>query len=228
MSEVDKNELHDLLLGYLDGVDPVRADDVWSRRPRPPFMRTAAAAGAAVVFACLVLVAALLAMSNGSKAPAETLQATNGGPCAGSPPGCGSALGSATALASGKWSTFPSGPLSPRSGQVEVWTGKDLIVWGGLLMQATGTVVYSDGAVYNPSKRTWRMHAALALVRSGGCERRMDRDRDGGGRGRRWKPGLLRCSCIRIQRPDGGNRCRPRRSARLPLRLPSGRGGNWS
>ena len=77
------------------------------------------------------------------------------GPCAGHPPGCGSPQGSAAALAAGRWSRFPSGPLSARDGQASVWTGRELLVWGGAAPRGAGSAGLSDGAAYNPSTRTW-------------------------------------------------------------------------
>ncbi len=77
------------------------------------------------------------------------------GPCAGQPPGCGSPQGSATALAAGRWSRLASGPLSARDGQASVWTGRELLVWGGAAPRGAGVAGLSDGAAYNPSTRTW-------------------------------------------------------------------------
>ena len=77
------------------------------------------------------------------------------GPCAGQPPGCGSSQGSATALAAGHWSRLPSGPLSTRAGQASVWTGHQLLVWGGVSSYQPGAGGLSDGAAYNPSTQTW-------------------------------------------------------------------------
>src|SRR5580658_9955913 len=77
------------------------------------------------------------------------------GPCAGQPPGCASPLGTAAALAAGSWSTFPAGPLSARSGQVEVWTGHELIVWGGMSPEGAGPLMPGNGGAYDPSSNTW-------------------------------------------------------------------------
>jgi hypothetical protein len=74
------------------------------------------------------------------------------GPCAGQPPGCGTARGDAQALAGGTWSSFSSGPLSPRGGQGSVWTGHEFVIWGG----ASGNgAPLGDGASYNPDTGKW-------------------------------------------------------------------------
>lgn len=64
------------------------------------------------------------------------------------------------------WSTIPAAPLSPRTYPFHVWTGEELIVWGGmeeieefLLSGTTG------GAAYNPTTNTWRVLAEAPLGR---------------------------------------------------------------
>lgn len=56
---------------------------------------------------------------------------------------------------------LPPPPLEPRTVPVTVWTGREIVVWGGFLDgQNTGlpgpSVHYSDGAAYDPASRTWR------------------------------------------------------------------------
>jgi hypothetical protein len=43
-----------------------------------------------------------------------------------------------------------SGPLSPRSGAAAVWTGNEVLIWGG------GHEAMSDGAAYDPAADEWR------------------------------------------------------------------------
>ena len=86
------------------------------------------------------------------------------GPCAGQPPGCGSLQGSAAALASDQWSRLPAGPLSTRSGQASVWTGHELLVWGGVSSHRPSAGGLSDGAAYRPSTRTWHRLPASPLA----------------------------------------------------------------
>ena len=68
--------------------------------------------------------------------------------------------GSAPALAAVTWSTIPAGPLSARSDQSTLWTGSDLLIWGG---QSVSTQVecpcethsLSDGSLYDPKSNMW-------------------------------------------------------------------------
>jgi len=39
--------------------------------------------------------------------------------------------GAAYDPAADRWEALPAGPLSPRARTVAVWTGRELIVWGG-------------------------------------------------------------------------------------------------
>jgi hypothetical protein len=53
----------------------------------------------------------------------------------------------------GVWTLIPSGGPSPRSSHVAVWTGTEMIVWGGYDNNGAGL---GDGAIYNPANGTWR------------------------------------------------------------------------
>lgn len=57
------------------------------------------------------------------------------------------------------WSRLPSAPIHSRSEYVAVWTGREMIVWGGY----SGNSDYSDGAAYDPTTRTWVKIAAAPL-----------------------------------------------------------------
>jgi hypothetical protein len=61
------------------------------------------------------------------------------------------ARASATSLARGHWVTFPHGPLQPRVGQVGLWTGSRMLIWGGAAYNAT----YRNGATFDPSTNRW-------------------------------------------------------------------------
>ena len=52
------------------------------------------------------------------------------------------------------WRTLPSSGLTPRAGAVTVWTGHELVVWGGL--DTAFTTAYDDGARLDPATDTWR------------------------------------------------------------------------
>jgi len=65
------------------------------------------------------------------------------------------------AAGSASWTRIPRAPIAPRSEYAAVWTGKQMIVWGGY----SGTLtVYGDGAAYDPATRTWMKIAAGPLA----------------------------------------------------------------
>jgi hypothetical protein len=41
-------------------------------------------------------------------------------------------------------------PLHGRAGPAAVWTGRQMIVWGGSIPRHTTTMFYTDGANYTP------------------------------------------------------------------------------
>ncbi len=51
------------------------------------------------------------------------------------------------------WELIPEGPLSARAGFSAVWTGRELIVWGG---NRGAALVHADGAAYDPATGAWR------------------------------------------------------------------------
>ncbi|HET9729753.1 MAG TPA: kelch repeat-containing protein [Acidimicrobiia bacterium] len=66
------------------------------------------------------------------------------------------------------WSTVPRSPLSPRYEHSTVFTGKEVLIWGGRDDPYTGTAtaaspsqaannLLDDGAAYNVTTHTWRM-----------------------------------------------------------------------
>lgn len=64
------------------------------------------------------------------------------------------------------WAALDPGPLASRVRHSQVWTGTELIVWGGdgLL----GSVTHDDGAAYHRREGTWRELAAAPIsARSG-------------------------------------------------------------
>ena len=58
-------------------------------------------------------------------------------------------------LRSGDASLLDPGPLSPRGGHSVVWSGREVIVWGGW-GDELGTVKHADGAAYDPATGEWR------------------------------------------------------------------------
>jgi hypothetical protein len=55
--------------------------------------------------------------------------------------------------ASESWHTVPNAPLQPRFGAVHVWTGSEIIVWGG---GRPSDDIATTGAAYDPSTKQWR------------------------------------------------------------------------
>lgn len=67
----------------------------------------------------------------------------------------GKAGAPATARANGPgWSLLPKGPLGPRNGHTAIWTGREMVIWGGTSdFEADPS---RDGAAYDPAAGTWR------------------------------------------------------------------------
>jgi N-acetylneuraminic acid mutarotase len=65
-------------------------------------------------------------------------------------------------LARGRWSRLPAAPIPDRDDPVGVWTGRELLVWGGQ-SGPHDLVVHGDGAAYDPARRVWRRLAAAPL-----------------------------------------------------------------
>lgn len=57
-------------------------------------------------------------------------------------------------LAHYRWSVLPTAPITGRSSAVGVWTGTQLVIWGGASGRE-GAVLHGDGAAYDPETRTW-------------------------------------------------------------------------
>jgi N-acetylneuraminic acid mutarotase len=56
-----------------------------------------------------------------------------------------------------RWTPLPRSPLSPRGDHVAVWTGKVMLVWGGLSGPDAKPNLLTDGAAYNPATNTWTL-----------------------------------------------------------------------
>ena len=64
-----------------------------------------------------------------------------------------------------EWRTFDHGPLSPRRSHESVWTGKEIIYWGGYA--GTSNTAQADGAAFDPSTNQWRRIADAPMARGG-------------------------------------------------------------
>ncbi|MDP8957456.1 MAG: hypothetical protein M3N24_10970 [Actinomycetota bacterium] len=72
------------------------------------------------------------------------------------PPGTLFDDGAAYDPATNQWTLLPKPPIKGRSGHVAVWTGREMVVWGGGGIGETN-IAYNDGAAYNPATREWRV-----------------------------------------------------------------------
>ncbi len=65
------------------------------------------------------------------------------------------------------WRRIAPSPLSARTAVVGVWSGKEMLLWGG---EVGTTQVFADGAAYDPAADSWRPLAPspLAARRSSG------------------------------------------------------------
>lgn len=73
-------------------------------------------------------------------------------PAASAPP---AGVRAAALRVSGRWSALPRAPISPRAGASVVWTGRELLVWGGE-SGPHGQDLHADGAAYDPGTGRWR------------------------------------------------------------------------
>jgi len=54
------------------------------------------------------------------------------------------------------WRSLDPGPLAPREQAAVVWTGEELVVWGGQDVGGVPGPAEDDGAAYDPDTETWR------------------------------------------------------------------------
>ena len=52
-----------------------------------------------------------------------------------------------------RWEELPPAPIAGRFGATAVWTGREVLFWGG---QGAMDTVFADGAAYDPAARRWR------------------------------------------------------------------------
>lgn len=55
-----------------------------------------------------------------------------------------------------RWTAMSVGPLVSRTHSAVIWTGREMIVWGG----NSGRSYYNDGAIYDPATDRWRPMSA--------------------------------------------------------------------
>lgn len=72
-------------------------------------------------------------------------------------------LATGTAGGAPSWQRLPAAPIPGRIAAAAVWTGSEMVVWGGARLGAR-----SDGAAYDPARRAWRRIAAPPAGLAGG------------------------------------------------------------
>jgi hypothetical protein len=78
----------------------------------------------------------------------------------------GTADGAAWDPSTDTWRMLPPAPIAPRYSHVGVWTGQEMIVWGGVVnpsARPANGLSPNDGAAYNPVSNTWRPIARSPL-----------------------------------------------------------------
>jgi len=68
--------------------------------------------------------------------------------------------------ADGSWRALPPAPLGPRAGAKAVWTGREVLVWGGVSGSGRPGGPRQgcrDGACYDPARGSWRTIAPCPL-----------------------------------------------------------------
>lgn len=63
--------------------------------------------------------------------------------------------GAAYDPATNTWTAMAPSPLSPRRRHTMVWTGTELVIWGGLSTSSTSSAYLRDGARYDPKTKVW-------------------------------------------------------------------------
>lgn len=69
-------------------------------------------------------------------------------------------------LAAGDWEPLPEAPIETRREHAAVWTGQELLVWGGVTesFAGPGQVFRADGAALQPATGSWRTLPEAPLV----------------------------------------------------------------
>jgi len=67
------------------------------------------------------------------------------------------------------WRRMAASPLAGRVAPSSVWTGEELVVWGGNPGAPAVFAVFADGAAYNPTTDTWRRIAPSPVAGRAGA-----------------------------------------------------------
>jgi hypothetical protein len=68
---------------------------------------------------------------------------------------------SSPATAAARWGLLPQAPIGGRSGHTAVWTGREMVIWGGASDFDSDPL--TDGAAFDPAGHTWRKLPAAPL-----------------------------------------------------------------
>ena len=84
------------------------------------------------------------------------------------PKGSGPIVGAPTDPGAGParpkgWRKLPPAPLRSRQSASAVWTGREMIVWGGAWRAGNASIWLDDGAAYDPAGDRWRKIAGSPL-----------------------------------------------------------------
>lgn len=107
-------------------------ETIWRRSERRRIFNRV---GGAAAFAGMVMVVALAVSAIDLERPAQTPN----------PP--------AAPAVEATWQRMPAAPVEGRYRNVAVWTGEEMIVWGGFVGESSTT---ADGAAFDPRAREWR------------------------------------------------------------------------
>jgi hypothetical protein len=143
---------------------PIRVDPDQARRQwrRHHVVRTAMSAVTALVLIAAVAVPVAVSRSERTHAPVAAATAPSPGAIPYGPTVAQASGATAVQLARGHWSPLPAAPIPERQEASVVWTGHELLVWGGQSTTNTNTLL-SDGAAYDPVTGRWRPLAASPL-----------------------------------------------------------------
>src|SRR5262249_22397952 len=67
-----------------------------------------------------------------------------------------------------RWTPIATAPISGRTFAGVVWTGSEMLVWGGVHHSASGGQQESDGAAYDPATDSWEKLAPAPAGMQGG------------------------------------------------------------
>jgi hypothetical protein len=63
------------------------------------------------------------------------------------------------------WATTPPSPIASRAHSIAVWTGREVLIWGGEVSAGTQALRPDDGAAYDPATHRWHAISATGAPR---------------------------------------------------------------